>query len=211
MDPAAEFGVEFAEPKEILQAAQGEVPNYRSAAQRSLTQRPELVAGQLSQQVAERQRKARMYALLPDINAEAAYVRVDGQAFAQQNSLYVGLKAHWTVWDWGATYYAAQAARAQAQAAQLDIEAQRRQIQTEVASDLAQSTAARSAVQLAEQSIKSAEEAYRVTNALLQAGVATTTDLLDSQAALTQARLNLTRAHYQQALARVALSRALGE
>jgi outer membrane protein TolC len=53
-------------------------------------------------------------------------------------------------------------------------------------------------------------EAYRVTEALLKAGSATTTDLLDAQAALTQARLNLTRAEYQQAIAQVTLSRGIG-
>ena len=66
-------------------------------------------------------------------------------------------------------------------------------------------------MQLAQQSIKSAEEAYRVTQALVKAGSATTTDLLDSQAALTQSRLSLTRAQYQQAIAHVQLMHTLGE
>ena len=63
---------------------------------------------------------------------------------------------------------------------------------------------------MAQQSITSAEEAYRVTQALVKAGAATTTDLLDSQSALNQARLSLTRAQYQQALAHVELEHTLG-
>jgi outer membrane protein TolC len=50
-----------------------------------------------------------------------------------------------------------------------------------------------------------------VTNALVQAGSATTTDLLDAQAALTTARLNLARAQYERAIQRVSLGRVLGD
>jgi outer membrane protein TolC len=49
-----------------------------------------------------------------------------------------------------------------------------------------------------------------VTDAQLQAGTATTTDLLEAQSALTQARLNYLRAQYELAISRVNLRRALG-
>jgi outer membrane protein TolC len=45
----------------------------------------------------------------------------------------------------------------------------------------------------------------------VQAGSATTTDLLESQSALTTARLNLARAQYELAIQRVALSRVMGD
>jgi outer membrane protein TolC len=45
----------------------------------------------------------------------------------------------------------------------------------------------------------------------LAAGSANTTDLLDAQAALTQARLNFERSRYEYALARMSLQRALGD
>lgn len=48
-----------------------------------------------------------------------------------------------------------------------------------------------------------------MTQALLKAGAATTTDLLDAQAALTQAKLNLVRARSQKAVALVGLKRAI--
>ena len=66
-------------------------------------------------------------------------------------------------------------------------------------------------VDVAQQAIASAQEAYRVTQALVQAGSATTTDLLDSQSAFTTARLNLARAHYELAIQRVALARVMGD
>ena len=67
------------------------------------------------------------------------------------------------------------------------------------------------AVELLQTAIKSAEEAYRVTNAQVKAGVATSTsDLLDAESALTSARLSLVRAKYERAIAAVALRRATG-
>ena len=75
---------------------------------------------------------------------------------------------------------------------------------------MAQLDAAASANSVAQQAITSAQEAYRVTDAQVQAGTATTTDLLEAQSALTQARLNSLRAQYQLAIARVNLRRAMG-
>jgi outer membrane protein len=202
--------VDLVEPSELLKAGQLALPAYANARAQSLSARPEIIQGQRVADTADRQRRARMFALLPDLNLNAAYVRVDGQIFAPQNSLYVGLKAQWAIWEWGTTYYAYKAARAQAEAALLDLEGQRRQIAIEVATELLQTASAQSAVQVAQQSIASAEEAYRVTQALVKAGAATTTDLLDSQSALNQARLSLTRAQYQQAIAHVELEHTLG-
>src|SRR5262249_52207139 len=95
--------------------------------------------------------------------------------------------------------------------AQQDLSATRSAVESEVQSALAQSRAAAVAVDVAQQTIASAEEAYRVTDALTKAGAATTTDLLDAQAALTNARLNLLRARYALAIERVSLQRVMGE
>jgi outer membrane protein TolC len=67
-----------------------------------------------------------------------------------------------------------------------------------------------SAISVAEQAIDSAQEAFRVTDAQLQAGTATATDLLEAQPALTQARLNHLRAQCELAIARASLRRSLG-
>ena len=148
--------------------------------------------------------------MLPDVDLEAGYIRTDGSIFNPANAGYVGLKGQWAIWEWGTTYYQRKSARAEAEAARFASAEQERRIGVEIASDLAQATSAAAAVDVAQQTIESAEEAYRVTKVSLQAGTATTTDLLDAQAALTQARLNLTRAEYEDALTRVTLRRGLG-
>ena len=203
--------IDLVPPSDLLQTSRTETGSYGTVVARALQARPELQVANLTVQASKHEARARLWSMLPDINAEGAYVRVDGQVFAAQNSAYVGIKATWPIWTWGASWFGYQAAQAASQAAQQDLQSQRRQVSTEVASELSQSHAARSAVNLAEQSIASAQEAYRVTDALVKAGSATTTDLLESQSALNQARLNLVRAQYQLALAYVSIQHAVGE
>lgn len=115
------------------------------------------------------------------------------------------------MWEWGASWYAQRASAKLAEAAAFDLAAQKRAASVEAVTRLDEAGAAAAAVEVAQQAIASAEEAYRVTEALVKAGTGTTTDLLDAQSALTTARLNLTRAQYERAVARVSLARALAE
>lgn len=206
-----EDAVELVEPKELLSAAHAEPPKSKAAVEQALGARSEVALGQHLIAASQHQARSRLWSLLPDINLEGAYVRIDGQLFAPNNALSIGIKAQWAFWEWGASFYQLRASQKLVLAARSDLEQQKRQIANEVTAEISQSTAAHSAVGLAQETITSAEEAYRVTNVLLKAGSATTTDLLESQAALNQARLNLTRAQYQQAVAFVSLRAAMGE
>ena len=196
------------EPSNLLAAARTPPPRIDALLPGARARRPELVERLRLVDAADRQVRAHAYALLPDVNAEAAYLRVDGQVFAPKNSAYVGLKAQWAIWEWGATDHLRRAAAAEAGAARRDLEWTERQIESDLSLSLAQGDAARGAVDAADKAIASAEEAFRVTQAQVKAGAATTTDLLESESALTQARLNLTRAQYELALAHVGLARA---
>jgi len=172
--------------------------------------RPEVERARLEQRAAEHQATARLFALLPEANLEAAYLHMTGQAFAPPESWYVGVKASWPVWEWGASWYQRQAAVRTAEAAAAGREEQVRTVMLDASTKLAAVRSAHAATVVAEAAITSAEEAWRVMQALVKAGAATTTDLLDAQAALTQAKLNLVRARSQQAVALVGLKRALG-
>jgi outer membrane protein TolC len=207
--PADDASVTFAEPKSLLESGQKR-PEAAATQDQALSGRPEILQTRLSLQAGEHQRRARLYALLPEIDLEGAYLRSYGQVIVPTNSAFIGLKATWAIWEWGASYLAYRASQAQERAAAFDLENQKQQIRAEVTSGMAQLDAAASAISLAEQTITSAQEAYRVTDAQLKAGTATTTDLLEAQSALTQARLNYLRAQYELAIARVNLRRATG-
>ena len=207
--PADDTGVIFVEPKSLLESGQKR-PEAAAAQDQALSGRPEILQTRLSLQAGEHQQRARLYALLPEIDLEGAYLRSYGQIILPTNSAFIGLNAKWAIWEWGASYAAYRASQAQARAAAFDLENQKQQIRAEVTSTMAQLDAAASAISVAEQAITSAQEAYRVTDAQLQAGTATTTDLLEAQSALPQARLNYLRAQYELAISRVNLKRALG-
>ncbi len=210
--PADAAELTLVEPSARLTTARtrAAAPPLATLLPKTQAQRPELAQQGHLVAAADRQASARAYALLPDLDVEAAYLRIDGQPFSPKTSEYVGLKAEWAIWEWGAGEHQRRAAVAQADAARRDREMLERQIEAELAASLSQGDAARGAVDSADKAVVSAEEAYRVTDAALKAGTATTTDLLESQAALTQARLNLTRAQYELVLSEVALTHATG-
>jgi outer membrane protein len=212
LPPADAAEMTLVEPSERLNGARARAaaPSLTSLLPQTQAKRPELAQQLHLVAAADRQASARAYALLPDVDLEAAYLRIDGQPFSPKNSAYVGVKAQWAIWEWGAALHQRSAAEALADAARRDRDMLERQIEAELAASLAQGDAARGAVDSAGKAVASAEEAYRVTDAALKAGAATTTDLLESQAALTQARLNLTRAQYELVLSEVALTHATG-
>ena len=203
--------IEFVEPEDLERLAADAVPQpVDTLINQSLAQRPEVARADAQAEAARDNDKALYAALLPELNLQAAYQWTKGQLFFPENQAYIGFLLTWPFWTWGSQFYAAKSAERQADAAEALSQDARRQAAYDVSSKYAQLQAQFVAVQVAETAIASAEEAYRVTDAQVRAGIGTTTDLLDAQSALTTARLNLARARYERAVARVALDRATG-
>jgi outer membrane protein len=201
--------IEFVEPEALERHSAEPVSQAVDALiNRSLAERPEVHRAEAQALAARDNDKAQFTALLPEVNLQAAYQWTRGQLFFPENSAFIGIFVNWPFWNWGANYYAAKSAERQADAADALSQDARRQAAYDVSSRYVQLKAQFVAVDVAETAIKSAEEAYRVTAAQVRAGIGTTTDLLDAQSALTTARLNLARARYERAVARVALDRA---
>ncbi|MBS2027883.1 MAG: TolC family protein [Deltaproteobacteria bacterium] len=202
--------VELVDPVSMVEATPAQ-PEDTAAQTQAEQNRHEVAAARLQSTGAAHQKNSAFFKLLPEANLEAAYTHIHGEALAPPDASYIGLKASWPIFTWGADWFAYKAAQANAAAAALSADDQARQVRIDASTKLAQLKAAASAVDLAKTAIASAEEAYRVTNAQVKAGVATSTsDLLDAQSALTQAKLSLARAKYERAIAGVALQRATG-
>jgi outer membrane protein TolC len=199
--------IDFTQPLLPEPAAAPELGTALSIAR---SRRPELKSAHFTKLAAQTNARARAFDLLPEVNAEVAYLHVTGQTFFPRDSSFVGLKLEWPVWEWGARWYARSAAGALAEAAAAQEMDARDRVSAEVAARLASTHAAAGAVAVARTAIASAEEAYWVTLVQVQEGAATTTDLLDAQAALTTARSNLARAQYAYARTEVNLARAEG-
>jgi outer membrane protein len=207
--PPEATDITFAEPKE-LESRQAP-SQFTDAEQYALSHRHEITSATQNQQAAHESYLAASFRLLPEISASGSYMRIQNLPSAIPPDYFLfELSASWPIWQWGSTYYAARAAEAREDAAAARVEGTRQQVSLEVDQRLAEERAAAHAVSVAQDAIQQAEEAFRVTEALVKAGSATTTDLLDAQSALTQARLNLVRAKYQDLRARAALTRALG-
>ena len=173
--------------------------------------RPEMFSAQLQTDAAWHRKQARYFSLLPEVNVSYSYYRLlnTPEALPRDINLF-GLSASWNVWDWGSNYYQAHAAAEQLGAAEANRESVREQSTSRCGPGLLEERAAANAVHVASDAISQAEEAFRVTSATVRARAATTTDSLDAQAALTQARQNLVRSKYEELRARSALLRALG-
>ena len=202
--------IEFVEPLDLEKEAAGQIPGTTDALiNQALQNRPEVQRATKEADAARSNGQARVLALLPEVDVQAAYSNVRGQIFQPENAFFVGVAANWPFWTWGTRWYAAQSAQRQADAAEALQADTRKQVALDVSSKYVLLQQQFVSVQVAETAIASADEAYRVTSAQVAAGTATTTDLLDAQSALTTAKLNLARAQYERAVARVQLDRAV--
>jgi outer membrane protein TolC len=201
--------VAFAEPAELQNRRAPS--DFGSAEQFAMSHRHEIASASFNQQAAHQTYLASSFNFFPEIDASGSYMRLQGlPAGIPQDYFLFGANLKWAIWQWGSTYYQARAASYREDAAVARVEGTRQQVSLEVEQRLAEERAAAHAVSVAQEAIQQAEEAFRVTEALVKAGAATTTDLLDAQSALTQAKLNLVRAKYQDLRARSALTRAMG-
>src|SRR6185437_9142406 len=126
-----------------------------------------------------------------------------------KNTWDVGVTLNWTFWDSGRTKAEVAEARHQANATRerlLDFD---RTLATDIHRRRLDLDSARAEIVAADEGIKSATEARRVVQERFNAGVATTTDLLDAQVALLQAELDKTRALASTRLALAQLDRVL--
>jgi outer membrane protein len=205
--PANSHEVDFVEPESY----QGRSPPSEDEALNLARQnRPELKAAELSLSAADHKKLARWFNLLPEAGVGITWYHMLNIPTFPSDIFVFGLSASWNIWQWGADYYQAEAAGAEAESAHLMLTSELDVVIQEVETRLSQEKAAANAVQVAQAAIDSAVEAFRVTQVTVNAGSATTTDLLDAQSALTQARLNLVRAHYQEWRAQAELNRAVG-
>lgn len=204
--------IDFARPVQLenIQPPKKHKKHRESPRRLALKQRSEVLSMDFLARAADRNVHARWLSLLPEINLEAAYTHITGQVMQPEDQVFIGIKADWTIWEWGAQYFESRHAQAARNSTYAKLESLKRQVGVEVASRQADWDASYNAFELAKLALQSAEEAFRVTQQSNLAGSATTTDLLDAESALTQARLGVVSARYACALAQVDLDLAMG-
>lgn len=127
-----------------------------------------------------------------------------------QSAWDASINVSWTLWDGGRRAAERGEATAAAAAAKTRIGEFDRQVTFEVRARSLELESSRQAVRAAEDGIRAAREAERVVGERYQAGVLTSTEVLDALVARLQAELDRTRAISAVRLAEARMERALG-
>ena len=123
----------------------------------------------------------------------------------------VGVQLQFDLWNWGATGYQTEQAKAQHQQAEYLYDQMKDNVSLEVTRNQLLVERGRQKIGVARQAIGQAEENYRSTNDKYRNGLATASDLLDADVALLQAKTNLTGALVEDEVAQARLARSIGE
>ncbi|HXX69163.1 MAG TPA: TolC family protein [Polyangiaceae bacterium] len=148
--------------------------------------------------------------LLPQLNVVGNYTHTAGSPFVQVNAAYVGLVGSWDVWDWGTTESAIAQADAQLHQARLARRKVEDQVRVEARQAFVNAQTARDALDVAKVAVSQAEENFRIVTKKFENAAATSFDVVDAEALLTQARGQVETALYDYLIARAALQRATG-
>jgi outer membrane protein len=128
-----------------------------------------------------------------------------------EDSWDASVNVSWTLWDGGRRAAEQAEAAASARALTARITEFDRQVTFEIEARRLDVESSRVAIEAAREGIDAAVEARRVLGERYQAGVATSTDVLDAEVAVLQAELDRTRAVAAFRLAEARLARATGE
>jgi outer membrane protein TolC len=160
---------------------------------------------------AERGKKIAQAKLFPVISASGSYMFLGGSLIKPPlNVFYGGLNASWDVWDWGTTTSGISKADAQLQQA---IAARKKiadTVEGEARQAFVNAATARDALLVARAAVTQAEENYRIVTKKFDANAATSFDVVDAEALLTQSRGQVETALYDALIANAALQKATG-
>jgi outer membrane protein TolC len=148
--------------------------------------------------------------LLPQVNAMGNYTHFEGSQFQQVDAAYIGLFASWDAWDWGTTISGIRRADAQVDRLRIAHKKLEDQVRTEARQAFVNATTAREALDVSRAAISEAEENFRIVTKKFENNSATSFDVIDAEALLTQARGQIETARYNYLIAKAALNRATG-
>ena len=149
--------------------------------------------------------------LVYNYNLQGDEPGVSGTEFQQAASWDVSISLQWTFWEWGKTYHQVGENRVRMQRAQ---EARKEivdGINLEVKSAFLETGETYENIGVARDAISQAEENFRIYKERFDQQVATTTDVLDAQTLLSQARMNYNNALCDYNIARAKLEKAVAK
>jgi outer membrane protein TolC len=185
-------------------------PSVASAETRAAAQRPEVRELDHTIEQADHGVAAAKKKLIPQVNVVGNYTHFDGSQFQQTDAAFVGLFASWDVWDWGTTTSGISSASAKLDQARIARKKIEDQVRLEARQAFVNAETAREALGVARTAVSQAEENFRIVTKKFEAAAATSFDVVDAEALVTQARGQVETGLYDLLIAKAALARATG-
>ncbi len=158
--------------------------------------------------------KAARSAYYPEIDAVGSYTWVRGPFSVGWSSRLegwtAGAQVSWDIFDGRATAGRVAQARSQLAQAKLSLDENTLGVEVQVRQAYSSLQEAWELVQASGKTVEQAQEALRLANVRYHAGTATQLDVLTSQVALTEARLNQLQANYTYNVAKATMRQAMG-
>jgi outer membrane protein TolC len=177
----------------------------------ALRLRPEFRALELGMRSADAQRRAYAWRWAPSLSAFGSLRVFNYDNFArEQHSWAIGAQLDWVLYDGGVRDAQRHLARAQAEEAAAEAAVLRDAISDDLANGRGLLETKRHAQQTAERSVALALETLELVRTQYAAGNAAQIDLLQAQDGLVAAKESLAQAHFEVAIADLALRRAAG-
>ncbi|HJX34328.1 MAG TPA: TolC family protein [Desulfatiglandales bacterium] len=194
-----------------------EIPDFDNCLQKALKARPEIKALDLTDAQIDQQINLAKSKYYPEVAFTYNYTKagdtpnVSGSNFQLPNQWQANVGLSWTFWDW----YKTKNSVNQTESQKRQLSQTRNSIEDGIKLQLKQAilniNEAEEKIPTAQKAVDQAEENLRVSEERYKAQVTTSTEVLDAQTLLSQARMNYYNALYDHNLARAGLLRAIGE
>lgn len=189
--------------------------DLKDALESARANRPELLALAKTEQANQRNIRLQKAGYLPTVDIVGGYEwikNIKSNRFRDSlDGWTLGAEANWAIFDGRATAGKVMQARSQYEQARLNTESQTLAIDVEVRQAYSSLQEADELVQATLKTVDQARESLRLATARFNAGTATQLDVLSSQVALSQARLNELQANYNYNVALASLRKAIGQ
>jgi outer membrane protein len=209
------MGLSPDEPVVPMPVRESDLPSTEGDAARAesvaLAERPELAAARARSEQAEAGVRAAWAQMLPELNVVAGAAYAKGSQFQREAAYFVGAKASWNVWEWGATYYGIEEAEARARQAASGKEQLQEGVRLQVRKAQSDLRTAKRQLEVSRRAVGQAEENLRLVEKRFDQNASASTDVLDAVTLLQRAKVNETNALHAAFRAAYAVRRALGQ
>lgn len=187
----------------------GDAPQLAAAQAEAAATRPEMRELNLRLEQARRGIKAAWQGYIPNVIALGQYQHNEGSIMVPP-AWTGGVAVDFNVWEWGDTYYKVEEAEAGLARAEVGREELKRGIDLQVRAAWLKIAEVTDKIAIARSAVVQAEEQLRLERERYEAQQATSTDVLDAQTRLTQAKVTADTAVIERRIAMAALDKAIG-